>query len=115
MELNEAERLGDKAFEEENYKEAIKYYRVAILKQPTKAELWNNKAKCYLKLGYPLYAFFDARRANLIHNTFIKCALLCMGWKGLGESWKLQTLLQLLEVQVTENFPKIRNFEHLRL
>lgn len=68
----EAKALGDEKFKANDFPAAIKHYEEAILRNPTDAKLYSNRAACYQKLGAHPEAVKDCNKAIAIDPNFAR-------------------------------------------
>lgn len=64
LQLNANKALGDDAFRQGRYDEAIQHYTTALSLDPTHAALLSNRSAAYLKIGHKSKALHDAQQID---------------------------------------------------
>ena len=73
MDIDELRLRGNNLYSIRDYIAAIDVYTQALEKSPSHAIILGNRSACYLAVGKPEKAEFDARLAISIEPSFVKC------------------------------------------
>ena len=73
MDIDELRLRGNNLYSIRDYNSAIDVYTQALEVSPGNAIILGNRSACYLAVGQPEKAEFDARLAISIEPTFVKC------------------------------------------
>ena len=88
---------GNKFFNEKNFEAAIGCYTRAIDADKSNYIYWNNRAQCYIKLGYYEAALSDAETAVKLNNNCTKANYrMAMAWSGLGDHERSCQILETI-------------------
>ena len=103
-------KKGDKFFEQRNFTSALACYNIAIQMQPSRVQLYNNRANVYCAMGNKKEAFADYNTAlKLSPNNPSAYLNRCLAYKNFGDIENSMKDLMFLK----QNYPNFipANFE----